>query len=171
MAKIDFKQAVVNIKDGSSNYIEVTVGEGNLTYTEKMTREYTLNRGVLDEVRNADQEPMDVKFEATWEYLTGPSATGSVPTVEDVLKRRGHAAAWISSDSDPCRPYSVDLEIVYTPDCSGDSSSPAGTGDIETITLPDFRWEQIDHDISGGTLSFSGKCNAIEATVVRTPAT
>ena len=172
MAKIDFKNAVLKLKDGSTpaNELEVTIGEGNLTWTEKVTREYTLNRGVLDEVRNADQEPMDVKFDCTWEYITGPTTPGSTPTPIEVLKRTGEAAAWVSSDTDVCRPFALDLELTYTPDCSGDSTSPAGTGDIEVITLPDFRYEQIDFDVGGGTFSFTGKCNALVATVVRSAA-
>ncbi len=171
MAKIDFKNAVLSIKDGTTpvNSIDVTIGEGNLTFTEKKAREYTLDRGVLNEVRNADQEPMDVKFEATWEYITSTSG-GATPTVIEALKRTGPAATWVSSDSDVCRPFAVDLVLVYTPECAGDSSSPTGTGDIETITLSDFRYEQIDYDVSAGTFSFTGKCNVTEASVSRTPA-
>jgi len=163
MAQIDFKQATVKIKDGNTptpNEIEIKVGEGNLTYTERRNIQYTLDRGVLDEVREGDQVPVEVRFDAIWEYVSGSTVSGSTPTPEDALKQRGEAAAWTSSDADPCRPYSVDIEIEYIPDCT-----PA---DKEVITLPDFRYEQIDHDLSAGTLAFSGKCNVTEATAVRT---
>ena len=163
MAQIDFKLAVVKIKDGDTpqNEITIKVGAGNLTFTERVNREYTLDRGVLDEIRNGDEAPLEVRFDSIWEYITGPAGSGAVPTPVDAVKKIGAAAAWVSSDTDPCRPYSVDIEITYTPDCT-----PA---DEEVITLPDFRYEQIDYDLSAGTFSFSGKCNVTEATSVRTP--
>ena len=159
MAQIDLKEARMYIKDGSGEELEVRIGEGNLTFTENKPREYNLNRGVLDEVRNADQATMNVNFDFVWEYLKGSSASGATPTVEDALKQRGPAAAWTSSDSDECRPYAVDLVILYQPDCS--------TGDQEEITLPDFRYETLAHDLRAGTVACTGQCNATEATVVR----
>lgn len=160
-AQIDFKNATVYIKDGSTpaNSLEVTIGEGNLTFSEKRNMEYTLNRGVLDEVREGDQVPMDIRLDAVWEYLTSGSATGATPTIRDVLKKTGAAAAWVSSDSDACRPYAVDIELRYVPSCQ--------PGDTEVITFPDFRFESIDGDTRAGTLSITGKCNAVAPTISR----
>ena len=162
-AQIDLKNAMLYIRDGTTptaEEIEIKIGEGNLTFSEKINREYTLNRGTLDEVRNGDEVPMDVSFDILWDYIKGSSTTGEDPSVEDALKQRGNAAAWESTDSDTCRPYAVDIVIVYTP-------SPSACGDSETITFPDFRYESLDHDLRGGTASCSGKCNATEPTVVR----
>ena len=161
-AQIDLKNAVIKIKDGSTpaEELEVKIGEGNLTYTEAKTIEYTLDRGTIDEVREGDQVPMDVRMDFVWEYLKGPSGSGTTPTVEDALKQRGPAAAWVSTDADTCRPYAVDLEILYEP-------VPASCGDRETITLPDFRYESLDHDLRAGTVACAGRCNAVEAAVVR----
>ena len=66
-AQIDLKKATVWLKDGATpqNTLEIKVGEGNLTYSEKVNREYTLNRGILDKVRDGDQTPMDVSFDLT----------------------------------------------------------------------------------------------------------
>jgi len=50
-AQIDLKNATLKIKDGGTNEMEVTLGEGNLVYTERQNVEYTLDRGTLDEVR------------------------------------------------------------------------------------------------------------------------
>jgi len=162
MAQIDFKQATVKIKDGDTpqNEITIKIGDGNLTYTERRNIEYTLDRGALDEVREGDEVPVEVRFDGVWEYISGSTSTGAVPTPEDAVKKRGAAASWVSSDADPCRPYSVDIEVEYIPDCT-----PA---DKEVITLSDFRYEQIDHDLSAGTLAFSGRCNITEASAVRT---
>jgi hypothetical protein len=120
--------------------------------------EYTLDRGILDEVREGDQVPMDVSFDFVWEYIKGATSSG-VPSIEEALKNEGEASAWTSSDSDTCRPYAVDLVVTYTPNCAG--------ADDEVITLPDFRWESIDHDIKAGTIKCTGKCNATTATAVR----
>lgn len=141
---------------GKVNSITVKVGEGTLTYSEKRNMEYTLDRGTLDEVREGDEVPMDVKFDITWDYITGDGV--GTPSVEDALKKLGDAATWRSSDLDACKPYAVDVVIEYTPDCAGDP---------EVITLPDFRWESLDHDLKAGTISCTGKCNATVADVVR----
>lgn len=162
-AQIDLKNATITLKDGASASLEIKVGEGNLSYSEKRNMEYTLDRGVLDEVREGDQVPVDVSFGLMWEYITGGAATGAVGTVEDFLKKRGAYAANTSSDSDTCRPYAVDIEIKYEPVCSG------GTVTLpdETITLADFRYESLDHDLKAGTISATGKCNITQASAVR----
>jgi hypothetical protein len=157
MAQIQLRNCTMKVKDGSGEELEIKIGDGNLTYDEKRTIEYTKDRGVLDEVREGDEEPMDVSLDFQWEYLRGSSPT---PTVEEAIKGIGLAASWVSSDSDTCRPYAVDLVILNLP-------SPAGCGDQEVITLPDFRWESMPHDPRAGTVSVSGKCNATQATVVR----
>ena len=163
-AQIDLKNATIRIKDGgvgsAQNSIEVTIGEGNLTYTERKHMEYTPDRGILDEVREGDQVPVDVSIDAVWEYITGGSASGATPTIEDALKQRGPASGWVSSDPDACRPYAVDLEIEYLP-------VPSNCGDKEVITIPDFRYEEIAHDLRAGTFAISGRANVVEATAVR----
>lgn len=164
--QIDLKNALLKLRDGTTpTPVEITVkvGEGNLTYSEKRNMEYTLDRGNLDEVREGDQVPVDVSFGLTWEYVTGGDFTGAVGTVEDFLKRRGLYAANVSSDSDTCRPYAVDVVIEYEPPCAGgDNPRPN-----ETIILADFRWESLDHDLRAGTISATGKCNVTQATSTR----
>jgi hypothetical protein len=155
-AQIDLKNCTITLKDGGSNTLEVVIGEGNLTYQEKKTRQYFRDRGQLDTVRDGDEEPVDVRLDFTWEFLKGDSDT----TIEDALKKRGGAAAWVSSSADACEPYAVDIEVKYNPPCSSVKN--------EVILLADFRWETLDHDMRGGTVSVTGKCNITEATVTRT---
>jgi hypothetical protein len=138
----------------SGRTLEIKIGTGNLTYDEKRTMDYTLNRGDLDTVREGDQVPMDVKFDFIWEFLTAPG-TDLTPTIEDVLKKRGVAANWTSSSADPCEPYAVDIEIEYDPPCGGVQE--------EIIVLPDFRQESLAHDIKAATVAATGKCNATQA--------
>jgi len=160
-AQIDLKYATIEILDGTAtpNSIEIKIGEGNFNYTEAKNIDYTLDRGVLDDVREGDQIPINVSTVFTWEYLKGATGSG-VPTVEDALKKRGEAAAWVSTDADACRPYAVDLRINYAP-------QPSTCGDREVILLPDFRVENFDHDLRAGTVTFSGKCNVTDATITR----
>lgn len=161
MAQIDLKNATIKLLDGTTptpKELEINVGEGSFSFTEHRTLEYTLNRGALSEVRAADEEPMDVSFDFVWDFLK--SSTGGTETVEDVLKNRAEASDWVSTDSDECRPFSIDIEIEYTPDCSGE--------DIETILLEDFRYEELSHDPVAGTVSCTGRCNVTQATSTRT---
>lgn len=144
--------------DGQLVY-EVKIGEGTFSYTEQKPREFTLNRGLIDTVRNADDEPMDISMDATWEWI-GSVAASSTLTLEDVVKKRKEAAAWLSTALDTCQPYCVDIEIWNAPNC-------AGTED-ELLMFEEFYYESIDHDLRDGTLAFSGRCNKTEATSRRT---
>ena len=158
-AQIDLKDCVVKIKDGATpaNEITVKIGEGNLTYSERRNIEYVKDRGNLDVVREGDEEQLEVRIDAVWEYIEEDS--GQTPTIEDALKKRGGAYDWESSSADACEPFAVDIEVTHTPDCT--------TGDIETLTFPDFRHEQLDHDLRAGTISVSGHCNIKEPTSSR----
>jgi len=159
MAKIDLKNTIIRLKDGDTppKELEIKIGEGNLTYSEKKTMEYSLDRGLLDIVREGDQVPMDISLDFVWEYLVADSLT--IPTIEQFLKRTGPAAAYVSTTADQCQPYSVDIEIENDPPCGGEKR--------EIITLPDFRWEELNHDTRAGTVAVTGKCNATEATIIR----
>lgn len=164
--QIDLKDAIIRFKDGTTptpNSIEVKIGEGNLTYNESRNIEYTLNRGLLDEVREGDEIPMDVTLDFVWDFIRSSSATGAIPTVEDFLKRLGPAAAFVSTDADTCRPFAIDVEIDHRPDCP--------TQDKEITTLPDFRYESLAHDLRAGTVAITGRCNATKASIVRSAQT
>jgi len=163
MAQININNCTIKIKDGTTptpNEIAVSIGEGNVTFSEKKTREYINDRNSLDEVRDAPEEPMDVSIDAKWDYLVGSSTSGADPSIREALDQTGNASTWISTDSDACRPYAVDIEIH-------NDTTPSTCGDEEVITLPDFRWETRDLDLRAGTIAISGKCNATTATVVR----
>lgn len=137
--------------------LTVKIGEGNLTFNEKNTIEYKKDRGLLSTVRKGDEEPLEVSFEFWWEFLK--ASTGEDPSIEDVLKKRGEAADWLTTSDDICEPYCVDIVVLYTPECS--------TLDIEKIELKMFRWETLNHDLKQGQLSCSGKCNIKEAVITR----
>lgn len=167
MAVIDLKKATITIQDADgSNSIEIKIGEGNLVYTEKRNMEYLKDKGSLDTVREGDEEPMDVRFEFQWEYIIGSTTTGDYPSVEDALKGIGAAQDWVSSSPDLCEPFAVDIKIVYDP-TTGNANC---TGAVETIILPDFRYENLEHDLRAGQISCTGMCNATQATVTQAAA-
>jgi len=138
--------------------VDIKLGDGNLTWTERKNRDYFKDRGELDTVRDGDEEPVELKLDSVYENITAISGS-ETPTPVDIVKRKGEAAAWVTTDADPCAPYAIDLEFEYVPECSG--------VDSEIVTFMDFRHESIDFDPKGATLSFSGKANVTEPTVVR----
>jgi len=150
-------EAIVETTLDGQKSITIKMGEGNLTYSEHRNVEFTRDRGILDTVRNADEEPMDVSMDATWEYIT--SSTGGTPTIEDVLKKRSEAAAWLTTADDTCQPYCVDIEVWNAPNCTGIED--------EIVMFEEYYYETLDHDLRAGTISTSGRCNRTEAVARR----
>ena len=167
-ALVDIKRTTVTFKDGTGtpNELLIKIGEGNITFSENRAIEYILDRGLIDEVREGDEAPVDVSFEFNWEYLTGSPTTAAPPTPKDALQRTGNASSWISSDADLCAPYAIDIEILFEPDCG----ASAGV-ENERITISDFRWETLDMDLRAGTISATGRANVKLVTAVRFPQT
>lgn len=142
-------------------FTRIKIGEGNLTFSEKKPREYKLDRGLIDTVRNADEVPMDVSLQFMWEELTASDPMSDPPTPVDIIKQRGAAADYLSADTeDPCAPYCVNIWLLHTPpNCTAVAK--------ELVLLPKFYHESLDYDPKAGTISVSGKCNATEAIVSR----
>jgi hypothetical protein len=153
--RVQMKDATIVLKTGSDS-ITVKIGKGDLTYTEKRNITYETDGGILDDVFEEDEVPIDVRFNFTWDYITGTSGT---PSVEDVLKREGAAAAWASTDSDTCRPPATDIQITINKNCSG--------ADGEVILLSDFRHDEIGHGLSAADINVTGRCNVTRATITR----
>ena len=137
--------------------LTVTIGEGNLTWTVSKDYEYLLDRGNLDTVRENDQVPMDVNLDSVYEFIT----TGTSESVSpyDAMNGEGGASEWVSSSTDLCEPYAVDLEIEHDPPC--------GSAQSETTLIPDFRYDSLDVDLDAATLSFTGRANTVKPTVTR----
>ncbi len=159
MPKQSLKDARIYLVDGSAtpNKLEIKVGDGTLTYSEKVEREYELDRGNIDTVRNGDDQPVEVNCAFMWEWLK--ASTGDAPTVRDVLTQSGAASAWVTSSTDTCEPFALDLVVEISPACTGIQS--------ERLTFPDFRYENLDGDLSSGQVSFAGKCNATQPVIER----
>lgn len=137
--------------------IEVTLGDGNLTWTVNREMNYELDRGNLDTVREGDQIPLDVVLDSVYEFIT--TGTGETVSPYDAMNQVGGAAEWVSSSSDACEPYAVDIEVEHTASC--------GSAQTETTLLPDFRYDTLDVDLDAATISFTGRCNVVKPTVTR----
>lgn len=142
----------------TGNTLEINIGTGNLTYNEQRQITYTLNRGVLDTAREGDDVPLDVVLDFIWEFINA-TAGDLTPSIEDAFKQRGNAANWVSSSSDACEPYALDIEIEHVPPCNSQ--------EIERLVFPDFRWESLNHNLRDATVAVTGKCNAKQAIVSR----
>lgn len=151
MVQIDLKNALLEILDGTTPTplkIAVKLGEGTFSYTTHKDRQYYRNRGLLDTVRNGDEQPVDVSFDSTWEFITGDGTA----TIEDALENVGDADEWVTTDTDdPCAPFAVDVRLTYTPPCSSVKA--------EILTFADFRHETLTHDAKAGTIQVAGKAN------------
>ena len=137
--------------------IEIKVGDGEVKYTEANEYKYDKDRGNLDTVREGDEVPMDVSLNFTFEHVK--TGTGEAITPIDAIKGTGGASEWVTSSSDPCEPYAVDIEVEHVPPC--------GSADTETILFPDFRSEKRDYDFKNAMIAVSGKCNATEPEITR----
>jgi hypothetical protein len=137
--------------------VEVTVGEGNLTYTENKEYEYLLDRGDLDTVREGNQVPMDVSLDFVYEHVR--TGTSEDITVVDAVKGIGGAVEWVSASDDLCEPFCVDIDVEHT--------TPCGSVEDEITIFPMFRHDSLEFDLSAATISCQGRCNATEPTITR----
>ncbi len=140
--------------------IAIKIGDGDLKYSENSQYHYDLDRGLLDTVRDGDDVPMDVSLNFTWEYTK--SGTGEVISPIEAVKGIGAASEWVSSDSDKCQHYAVDLIVDYVPKCAPEKE--------ETYLFPLFRAEKRDHDFKTANVAVNGKCNVTEPVITRGPA-
>lgn len=130
-------------------YINPTLDESTLSNTAFFTNN-RINTTQLN-------EGFGWKDSSTGGFLTESAATPTIsePTPYEVLKRIGNASSWVSTETDSCQPFAVDLEIFFDRPC----------GRTEKIVLPKFRYETIGGDLGEGTLAVSGKANAKEPLV------
>jgi len=107
-----------NVVTFQPHLLFIKIGEGNVTFTEAKERIYDLDRGLLDTVRDGDEQPLELSLEFTYVFVTQES--GKVVTPVDSLKQLGDASEWVSSSSDQCEPYAVDIELRHCLPCGTD---------------------------------------------------
>lgn len=153
--QISTREMTIKINDGVAETITIKVSQGgNFNWTEAKNIDYQLDRGHLDSVTEGDDVPVELSFAFKWDFIASATTTEISP--EDALKKIGGASDWVTTDADNC-PYAVDIEVEYTPSCGGKG---------ETYTFADFRYENLEHDMNGASISCTGKCNIVRPTTV-----
>jgi hypothetical protein len=137
--------------------LEINIGEGNLTWSETKEYEYLRDRGNLDTVKEGDEQPVEMSLEFIYDYIKSSSGIDITPV--DALKKEGNASEWVSTSSDLCEPYCVDILAKHC--------VPCGTDEDEDVLFNDFRYESLDYDTGEATIAVSGRCNRVQPTVTR----
>lgn len=160
---IDLKNSTVYFVDGTGTpkTLEIKIDEGNLTYTVKRNLEAKKNRGILDYIKEGDQENMDVSLECRFAGIK--SDTGEYVLPYEFLTKTGAASSYVSTGGANCEAYCIDIVVHVVRDC--------GTLLNEIITFPKFTYSSIGGDFKAGTLSVQGICNATAPTSIRTTGT
>jgi len=138
--------------------LTVKIGDGDLTWTEARDFIYDLDRDLLDTVRQGEEQPLEVDLNFIYDFVTTES--GQTITPVDALKRIGEASEWVSSSSDLCEPYAVDIFVV--------NCQPCGTDQDEELLFSDFRYESLEYSIRDAAIGVSGRCNVTDAQATRT---
>jgi hypothetical protein len=137
--------------------LEINIGEGDMSWTEAREFLYDMDRDQLDTVRQGPDVPLELDMQFIFEYVTTES--GQTITPEDALKQTGEASEWVTSSSDACEPYAIDVLVVHC--------VPCGTDQDEDYLFSDFRYEQLEHSIQDASVTCSGKCNVTAVTATR----
>jgi hypothetical protein len=141
--------------------LQIAIGDGDLTWTEAREMIYDLDRDTLDTVRQGADQPLEVDLAFTYEYVTTESGQAITPV--DAVKRVGEASEWVSSSSDLCEPYCVDVYVIHC--------VPCGTDQDEDLLFQDFRYENLEYSIRDASISVSGRCNITDVVVTRSDMT
>jgi hypothetical protein len=137
--------------------IEISIGDGDLSWTENREIIYDRDRDLLDTVRLGEEQPLEIDLAFTFEYVTTES--GQTITPVDAIKRIGEATEWVSSSSDLCEPYAVDIYVLHC--------VPCGTDQDQDFLFQDFRYESLDYSIQDASIAVSGRCNVTDVTTTR----
>ena len=137
--------------------IQIAIGDGDLSWTENRELIYDLDRDQLDTVRLGEDQPLEVELAFTFVYVTTESGQEITPV--DALKRIGEATEWVSSSSDLCEPYAVDIYAIHC--------VPCGTDQDQDFLFADFRYESLEYSIQDASIAVSGRCNVTDVTSTR----
>jgi archaellum component FlaF (FlaF/FlaG flagellin family) len=137
--------------------LQIAIGDGDLNWTEGREMIYDLDRDILDTVRQGQDQPLEVDLAFTFEYVTTESGQAITPV--DAIKRIGEASEWVSSSSDLCEPYSVDIYVIHC--------VPCGSDEDQDLLYQDFRYESLEYSIRDASIAVSGRCNVTDVVTTR----
>jgi len=149
----NYRDGILTIIDGTTptpNEREVVGCDGDLTFSESQESFLVMRRGVIDSIREGDQQPISVSFTVKFEQWQAADGASTGISVVDALKKRGGASAWKSVDT--CGPYMVNLEFKIKDICT--------PGAFEVLTFQKFVCDTVDFSEGAeyNTLRISGKC-------------
>lgn len=161
-AVIDLKECTVKLRTFGGTDVEqfliLKIGEGTFTWTEKKNMDYMLDRGTLNTVRAGDEEPVEWSLDVSWDWIQGTSAAPVADGIGELTKYvEGDATHKTTDTADACAPHAFDIVVNYAPNC--------GAADAKDITLQHCRKENLQFDISNGTIALSGRANVTAATI------
>jgi hypothetical protein len=137
--------------------LTVKIGDGDLTWTEAREMIYDLDRDLLDTVRQGEEQPVEIDLNFIFDFVTTESGQALTPV--DALKRIGEATEWVSSATDLCEPYAVDIFVVHC--------LPCGTDQDEELLFSDFRYESLEYSVRDASIAVSGRCNITDVQSTR----
>lgn len=158
------KNSILTFEDGTTptaQFVEVNMGDGNISWDETRELEYLKDRGNLDSVEETEENPISVDMSFRW---TEFKSTGGVVTPYEAITVTGQAVTdgWITTDTkDACAPISIDIVVDFTPNCAAEQK--------EIYRLRAFRYESISPSGSDRQITCSGSCNYRHVEVTRTP--
>lgn len=171
MALVSLKNTYLYIWYGGgaseNNPVAVRVGEGNISWSEKRSIEYVLDRGRLayesdtsgGAAREGDDQPVDASFDILWDWA---SAKNPVNVLKGLDPTDGVTPIASAHAADPCAPHAVTIEVVVAPSCGGVTVEDS----VVHYILPFFRHESLDYAVDAGQISCSGTCQAKEVIIV-----
>jgi|SRR3990167_2966020 len=144
---------------GTSSKLAIKVGNGTVAFTEHSDHEYVPNQGLIETgfVRDADEEPIDLKIDALFEFIKSDIGGGEGLTIDEFLNQENAGSSLISTGGSS-EPYAVDVEVVHDTPCSVDD---------EAVAFEDFRVDTTNYDPKAGTLSITGQCNVTRVRALR----
>lgn len=137
--------------------LTVVVGDGSLSIKETHNREYRLDRGKLNYVRDGDETPIEVNLDADWIYTK--SSTGESVSPYEAMHFIGAASSWVTTSPFGCGPKTLRMRVVIDPKCAGI--------DFEIVDVNYFLVESVDLKVNDGVFTFTAKSNEIRPTTSR----
>lgn len=156
---IDLRNCTIKLVDGTTtpNTLTIHLDDGNIQWTHKRNIVMKKDRGVLDYMKELDEQEMEVSLECRFDTLKASS--GDPVTPYEFFNLTGGASGYKSTNP-ACQPNACDIFIYVSYTC--------GTViEDEIHQFPKFAFTEIGGDYKSGTLSVKGFCNAIKPVATR----
>jgi hypothetical protein len=143
--------------------IEFEVETGDLAWTETFNPNVRLSRQRIAGLRRGEEAPMEVTSAFVFDWMR-TQTTDTNPLTDltpyECLHQIGFASDWLpSSHGGVCEPYTIDLVVVDSPDCSSQQA--------EIFIFPQFAKQTINPSVNDGIVNLSGLCVAERPIITR----